>query len=66
MDINQLKEEAKQDMANLNGECGFAKATIDGEKILVIARKWGGNKPGRDDHVRYTYVTTTDPAAPGN
>ena len=59
MNINQLKEQAKADM---NGrEIGFAESSIDGRLILITAKKWGANQPGRKNSVRF--ITTDKGAA---
>ena len=49
MTLTNLKEEAKKDMVNNGGEIGFAEAIINNRNILVTAKKWGSNKPGRND-----------------
>ena len=52
MNINELKDLANKDRNG--GEMGFAEAVIEGRTVLVTAQKWGSNKPGKVDHVRYT------------
>ena len=55
MNIDKLKELAKLDMNG--GEIGFAEAEINGVVILITAKKWGANKPGRKNTVRFTETT---------
>ena len=50
--VDQLKELANEDRNG--GEIGFAEAIINGENILVTASKWGANKPGKKEYVRYS------------
>ncbi len=55
-EVNKLKESAKADMTNNQGEIGFSEGVIDTKLVAVIAKKVGSNKPGRVDHIRYTVV----------
>ena len=62
--LTNLKEEAKKDMVNNDGEIGFAEGIIEGRLILIVAKKWGANKPGRKMvNVRYTESDITNHAA---
>jgi hypothetical protein len=53
MILTEMKAAAKKDMVNMRGELGFCDGFIDGQKVLVTAKKIGCNKPGRTNHIRY-------------
>ena len=53
--LNQLKEIANQDRLDSESqEIGFADGIIDGEKVVVTAKKVGYNQPGRKENTRYS------------
>jgi len=52
MNLSQLKKQSQEDMKG--GEIGFSEANIDGRLVLVTAKKWGANQPGRKNSVRFT------------
>ena len=51
--LTEPKEAATADMVNWSGEQGFADGTIDGQEVVVTAKKVGANKVGRKNHVRH-------------
>jgi len=61
MTITELKEMANQDrLEDPSEEIGFAYGVVDGQHVCVCAEKVGYNKPGRKEHVRYSFVQSNE------